>query len=57
MKEDENRRRYDQLVEAKTEIQTSNEEKINVMIESHEIEKKKREDEYKEKTDADEIRF
>ena len=56
-KEEENRARYDLLVESKKEIERMNQEKIETMIQSHVIEMEKRKQEYQEKMHADEVRY
>ena len=56
-KEIENNNRYDHLLESKKEMERMNKDKIEQMIQAHDIEMQRRKSDYADKMDADQQRF
>ena len=56
-KDIENSNRYEQLLEAKKEMERLNQDKIKTMCQSHELEMERRRQDYRDKQEADTQRF
>jgi hypothetical protein len=52
-KDIENSNRYEQLLEAKKEMERFNQDKIKQMCQSHELEMERRRQDYRDKQEAD----
>lgn len=53
----QNQTRYDALFESKKEMERMNEDKIQQMLNAHQIELERRKQDYQDKMEADQLRF